>query len=420
MTQQHQTAPATKHLSESRYAWNQVGVAFLCGGIFNGTIIYAYSLLMVLISADIEASAFEQMWPKTAMMVGGALLAPLIGPMVDRHPIKHFLVLGVVCFAAGLAVVSITNTILQITLVFCLFFGPVQSLLGPLTTSALISRWFTRRRALAIGIGNIGISVGGFTLPILIGHLSQTMEWREMFLVLSGAALLIALPAVVLLTINKPDDYGQAPASGSATSADIAPQHTTRTLLADPGFWSLGLCVGAMYGVNVGILSNLVQIGMEKGLDKGTAAQAIAVLALSGIAGKLTIGFLADRFNKCLLLAAVLLLFALALVLLLRAQDVNTIMLASVLIGFSASSSLPLWHALTASLFGVINFSRVIGLTQLIVFPMVMAGPPLAGFIYDRSGSYDSALKIFSALLLAALLLIIGIRAKEKSVTATT
>ena len=133
-----------------------------------------------------------------------------------------------------------------------------------------------------------------------------------------------------------------------------------------------------------------------------------------------TIGFLADRINKCLLLAAVLLLFALALVLLMRAQDVNTIMLASVLIGFSASSSLPLWHALTASLFGVINFSRVIGLTQLIVFPMVMAGPPLAGFIYDSTGSYDTALKIFSALLLAALLLIFGVRAKEKSVAATT
>ena len=109
MTQEHQTAPSTRHLSESRYAWNQVGVAFLCGGIFNGTIIYAYSLLMVLISVDIEASAFEQMWPKTAMMVGGALLAPLIGPLVDRHPIKHFLILGVVCFAAGLAVVSITR-----------------------------------------------------------------------------------------------------------------------------------------------------------------------------------------------------------------------------------------------------------------------------------------------------------------------
>ncbi len=403
---------SSKHLSESRYAWNQVGVAFLCGGVFNGTIIYAYSLLMVLISADIEASAFEQMWPKTAMMVGGALLAPLIGPLVDRHPIKHFLVLGVVCFAAGLAVLSTTNTILQITLVFCLFFGPVQSLLGPLTTSALISRWFTRRRAL-------GISVGGFTLPILIGHLSQTMEWREIFLVLGAGALLLALPAVLVLTINKPDDYGRAPANGNTTSADIATLHTTRTLLTDPGFWSLGLCVGAMYGVNVGILSNLVQIGMEKGLDKSTAAQAIAVLAASGIAGKLTIGFLADRFNKCLLLAVVLLLFALALLLLLIAQDANTIMLASALIGFSASSSLPLWHALTASLFGVVNFSRVIGLTQLIVFPMVMAGPPLAGFIYDRTGSYDTALKIFSVLLLAALLLIIGVRVKEKSVAAT-
>jgi cyanate permease len=228
----------------------------------------------------------------------------------------------------------------------------------------------------------------------------------------------LVLPIVLLLTINKPDDYGAAAPKGGGALKDITVHHTTRTLLRDPGFWCLGLCVSAMYGVNVGILSNLVQIGIEKGLDKSTAAQAIAVLAFSGIIGKLVIGYLSDHLNKCLLLALVMLLFALSLLLLLFANGASLVMAASVIIGFSASSSLPLWHALTASLFGVANFSRVIGLTQLLVFPMVMAGPPLAGYIYDRTGSYDTALLIFAGLLLVALLLIAGVRAKERRVAA--
>lgn len=407
-------------LSESRYGWHQVGVAFFTGGMFNGTIIYAYSLLMVLISAEIEATAFQQMWPKTAMMIGGAVLAPFIGPMVDRYPMRRFLVLGLMCFVAGLAVASTSNTIIQVTVVFCLFFGPVQSLLGPLTLSALVSRWFTRRRAFAIGIANIGISAGGFALPMIIGELSETLHWRELFLLLSACALVLALPPILLLTINQPDDYYATDAAQETAPGAASGQHTTRSLFADPGFWALGLCVGAMYGVNVGILSNLVQIGMENGLDKATAVRAISILALCGIAGKLSIGYLADHFNKCLLLAMVVSLFALALLLLMRAEDVTGIMLASVLIGFSASSSLPLWHSLTASLFGVANFARVIGLTQLLVFPMVMAGPPVAGYIYDTTGSYDNALLFFACLLAAALLLIIGVRAKEKRVLATT
>lgn len=406
-----------KYLSESRYGWNQVGVAFFTGGIFNGTIIYAYSLLMALVAADMEASAFEQMWPKTAMMIGGAVLAPFIGPLVDKYPIRRFLALGVLCFAGGLAVVSVASTIIQITIIFCLFFGPVQSLLGPLTTSALVSRWFYRRRALAIGIANIGVSVGGFTLPLLIGQLSETLAWRELFLLLGFGGLCLALPPVLLLTRNQPDDYGEQQAQSGATGTHIT-QHTTQTLVRDQGFWTLGICVGAMYGVNVGILSNLVQIGMENGLSKANAAAAISVLAFSGILGKLTIGYLSDRLNKCFLLAVVLSIFAAALVLLANASNGTTITVASVLIGFSASSSLPLWHALTASLFGVVNFSRVIGLTQLIVFPMVMAGPPVAGYIFDTTGSYDGALYFFTGLLGFAILLILGVRAKEKSVAA--
>jgi cyanate permease len=288
--------------------------------------------------------------------------------------------------------------------------------LGPLTTSALVSRWFTRRRALAIGIANIGISVGGFSLPLLIGHLGQTMEWRELFLLLGAGALLLALPPVLVLTISKPDDYEETTAEPGSGGSASPTHYTTRTLIADKGFWSLGLCVGAMYGVNVGILSNLVQIGLENGLDRATAAGAISVLALSGIIGKLTIGYLSDRLNNCLLLATVLLIFALALVLLAQAHGESAIIAASVLIGFSASSSLPLWHSLTAHLFGVANFSRVIGLTQLIVFPMVMAGPPVAGYIFDTTGSYDRALYFFTGLLGAAILLISGVRAKEKRV----
>ena len=401
-------------VTESRWGWHQVGVAFLAGGLFNGLMVYSYSALIALIAMDLSGTQTELMYPKTAMMGTGALFAPVLGILVDRYSIKGFLLLGVIIFATGLAVLNTANSILQITLIFALFFGPLQSLLGPLTTSALVSRWFERRRGLAIGVSNVGISAGAFILPIIIAYMSSSlgMTWQEVFPTLAVGVLALALPVVLLFTIDKPDDF-----DGKAGAAQrVTPALTTTMLLRDSGFWALGLCVAIMYGLLVGILSNIVQIGMENGLSQPLAITAISWMAVGGIAGKLTLGYLSDRVNNSLLLVMILVIFALSLLPPIIADGTAVIYLFSVVLGFSALSSLPLWHSLTAQLFGVANFARVIGLTQLLVLPMTMIGPLLAARIYDLTGSFNYALISFSAALLGTTLLVIGVRAKEKQV----
>ena len=404
------------HLTESRWGWNQVVVAFLTGGLFQGLMIYCYSALMALIALDITATQTELMYPKTAMMAVGAIMAPILGVLVDRYSIKGFLILGALIFGAGLAVVNTGDSILQLALIFAIFFGPLQVLLGPLTTSALVSRWFDRRRGLAIGVSNVGISTGAFLLPFLILYLSTDlgMEWREIFPVLAIGVLVLTLPVILLLAIDKPDDYERRNGAVRAATTSL----NTGMLLRDKGFWSLGVCVGIMYGLLVGILSNIVQIAMENGLDLQAALLALSWMAIGGVAGKLTVGYLSDRINNCLLLVIVLVIFSLSLLPPVLADGVVPVYLFSVVLGFSAISSLPLWHSLTARLFGVSNFARVIGLSQPIVLVMTMVGPLLVAKIYDITGSFDNALMGISVTLLVTTLLVFGIRAKEKQVEA--
>jgi MFS family permease len=404
------------HLTESRWGWNQVVVAFLTGGLFQGLMIYCYSALMALIALDITATQTELMYPKTAMMAVGAIMAPVLGILVDRYSIKGFLILGVLIFGAGLAVVNTGDSILQLALIFAIFFGPLQVLLGPLTTSALVSRWFDRRRGLAIGVSNVGISTGAFLLPFLIRYLSTDlgMGWREIFPVLAIGVLVLTLPVILLLAIDKPDDYEQRNGAERAATTSF----NTGMLLRDKGFWYLGVCVGIMYGLLVGILSNIVQIAMENGLDLQAALLALSWMAIGGVAGKLTVGYLSDRINNCLLLVIVLVIFSLSLLPPVLADGVVPVYLFSAVLGFSAISSLPLWHSLTARLFGVSNFARVIGLSQPIVLVMTMVGPLLVAKIYDITGSFDNALMGISVTLLVTTLLVFGIRAKEKQVEA--
>ena len=186
------------------------------------------------------------------------------------------------------------------------------------------------------------------------------MTWRDIFPILAVGVLTLTLPVILLLTIDKPDDFSEN--TGSKQTARTA--QTTGMLLRDQGFWSLGFCFAIMYGLLVGILSNIVQIGMENGLSRPLAITAISWMAVGGIAGKLTLGYLSDRVNNCVLVVLVLVFFALSLLAPVLADGTATIYSFSAALGFSALSSLPLWHSLTAQLFGVSNFSRVIGLTQ--------------------------------------------------------
>ena len=402
--------------TESLWGWNQVAVAFLSGGLFQGLMVYCYSALMALVALDISATQAELMYPKMAMMAAGAVLAPFLGIMVDRSSIKWALTAGAVIFGAGLTVINTAETILQLALVFALFFGPLQCLLGPLTTSALVSRWFERRRGFAIGVSNVGISVGAFCLPFVIKHMSVDlgMAWDEIFPVLAVGVVVLMLPVILLLTIDKPDDFEQTAGARHAAGNAL----TTGVLLRDQGFWTLGLCVGIMYGLLVGILSNIVQMGMAKGMSLPDAMYSLSVLALGGFIGKLTVGYLSDRINNCLLLVIVLLVFALGLLPPVLIDSPNAIYLSAFIVGFSAISSLPLWHSLTARLFGVSNFARVIGLAQPIVFLGTFGGPYIVAKFYDLSGTFDYVLLGAAGALVAATVLVIGVRAKEKQVLA--
>ena len=63
-----------------------------------------------------------------------------------------------------------------------------------------------------------------------------------------------------------------------------------------------------------------------------------------------------------------------------------------------------------AWLFGAANYGRVMGQMNPVIIPMSLVAPPLAGAIYDRTGSYNAAFILFIVLLALSLLLLPAIR----------
>ncbi|HNJ74822.1 MAG TPA: hypothetical protein PL081_07190, partial [Pseudomonadales bacterium] len=96
------------------------------------------------------------------------------------------------------------------------------------------------------------------------------------------------------------------------------------------------------------------------------------------------------------------------------------LLLGGALFGFGMGGVVPLQSSTTGQIFGRLSFGRVSGLIRPAMIPLQMCAVPLAGWIYDQTGSYRiSYLIMILALLIAAITIaLVKVPAREPDVAA--
>jgi MFS family permease len=401
------------------YGWWLVAVSALAMVVGQGTILYSYSTLAVAIGSELGGSRLTLSLGMTLVPIMNLALAPLIGRGLDTGSIRNWLIGGTVLLAAGSFALSLITAAWQLAAVYAVFMAGSTLILGPLATGALLSRWFSRRRGLALGIATLGIALGGFAYPPVVRWAIDLYGWRETCRALSLFTLVVMLPPLWLLVMNRPSDRGQQPdglpqptaAAGAAPAA--ATRMDTATLLRNRNFWIVMVITGVTFGVSTGFISNELAIFLESGLSRPQAALMISAWAVSGLVGKLAFGAVADRGDQRFIFAANLLLGIAGVSLLLWALGAGQlwpVLTGTLLLGVSGGGLLPFWGALLARLFGADNYGRSMGLMTSLMVPFTAGGPALFGLLHDLNGSYHSALAAAAAGLLLALALVPWLR----------
>ncbi len=393
------------------YGWLLVGVAFLVLMVSSGSIMYSYSVVAVPLGAAFEASRMTMMLGITGMTLAGGLLSPFMGGLIDRGSLRLMMFLGAVGLASGYLLLSFTTASWQVPIVYAALMMLGINLLGPLTTSTLLARWFSRRRGMALGIAAVGTSVGGFVFPPLVQWLIDSFEWRSALRILGLGSLLLTLPAVWLVA-NRPADRGLHPDGDAppASSGPLPPPLSTAALLRERNFWLVAISISLLFGVYSALLANLVPFALDAGSSADRAAFLISAMALAGIAGKLGFGAIADRVDLRAGLAASMALVITGVLFYIVGGSYSMLLLGSISLGLAAGGMLPVWGALLAVLFGAVNYGRVMGMMNPVIMPMTLLGPPLAGLVHDATGSYTGAFLGFVFALLAGLVLLPMIR----------
>lgn len=394
------------------YGWWLTAAAFVVLMVSNGAIMYSYSVVAVPLGEAFQASRTTMMLGMTGMTLAGGLASPFLGGLIDRGSLRAMMLLGAVGLAFGYIGLSLATASWQIPVIYALLMMLGVNLLGPLTTSTLLARWFTRRRGMALGVAAVGTSVGGFVFPPLVQWLIDSYEWRLALRYLGIGCLVVILPAI-LMVVNRPGDRGLHPDGESVdpnAGTTAPPPLSSAALLRERNFWLVAIAMSLLFGVYTGLLSNLVPFALGVGVESERAAFLISVLALAGIVGKLSFGTIADRVDLRGGLAVAMLLVILGLVAYLLAESYTVLLLGSIALGLAAGGMLPVWGALLAVLFGATNYGRVMGMMNPVIMPLTLLGPPLAGMVFDATGSYRFAFVGFIVALLLGLSLLPMIR----------
>ena len=268
-------------------------------------------------------------------------------------------------------------------------------------SSDLIVNWFNRHRSKAVAWSQLGYSVGGMMVPLVVLAL-EAWGWRATAFLSGVAVLILGLPMAQVVR-HRPGPFSELP-DGEVISESEGPKQvvardlSARQAMATSAFWLISFGHASALLTVSAMMVHLVA-HLSEGLGYSLAAAAVMVTVVTGsqMVGQLLGGYLGDRFDKRYLSVACMAAHAGALVGMAYASETWQVVFYAVTHGLAWGIRGPLMVALRADYFGAAAFGTIMGFSSLIVMLGMSLGPIIAGLMADASGNYESGFTVLAA-----------------------
>jgi MFS family permease len=386
-----------------------VTVAFFVDFVAVGFFFYSYGVFFKAIAAEFGDSRLGVALGLTITQAVGALAAPLVGRALDRYPLKTVMGIGATSMALGFLALSRVETQLQFYLVIGLFIGFGASSMGNLATSKLVTNWFDAKRGTALGVAATGVSLSGVVMPYLSAEIIESFGWRDGFLMYGCFTLLVVVPIVLRVVISRPEDVGMQPDGAlhldharSTSATAPRPRLSMRQVARERNFWVIVVAFALTFCCMSATLTHMVPRLTDLGYSLSQASLVMSLCAGLGVVGKLSFGWLGDRLPIRRLMLFIIAVQFVGQLIMYKNDELVVFALGAALFGYGVGGVVPMHGTIVGKTFGRERFGAVLGTMRPAMFPIQIVGVPLAGWIFDVTGSYAIAFQIFLAFYLLA------------------
>jgi MFS family permease len=386
------------------YGWVIVGATFTMLMTASGLGFYALTLYLRRLTDERGFSVSSVSGATALFFVVSGLTGVVVGRLINRGDPRPVVATGAVLAALAIAALGRVDQLWQVYAAYAMF-GAGFSACALVMSSTLVSRWFHRRRSVALSISSTGLSVGGVVLTPAAAALIDRIGFSDAMLWLALAFVVGVIPITSLLLKADPADIGLRP-DGDPVPAD----EVVRPALAGVPFgeavhrrqfrfitaaWMLGLLA------QVGGIAHLYSLVGGR-IDNATGATAVSVLAGCSMTGRLVGGWLLNRVPLRAASLAWLVLQAAGLASLGLFDGRAALLMASAIFGLSVGNVLLLQPIVLAEVFGVRDYPRILARCQMVSTIGVASGPLALGLLRDATDGYTAAYLVATAVSLAA------------------
>lgn len=347
------------------------------GRLHYSWIVFAVTFLSLLAAAGIRSTPgvlivpLEQEfgWSRATISIAvsvNLVLYGLLGPfavaVMERFGIRRTMTVAMMLVAVGVLLAPLMTQVWQLVLLWGVVVGSGTGVIAMALGALIVSRWFSARRGLVMGMLTASTATGQLVFLPLLAYLVESSGWRSAtFAVACGA--LIALPLIFIFMRDRPSAVGL----NRFGEIGETPAHTTHAnpvrraigILGEGvrsrNFWLLagsfficGLSTNGLIG------THLISACIDAGIPEVRGAGLLALMGVFDLFGTTLSGWLSDRYNNRVLLAWYYGLRGLSLIYLPYALGVSTfeLTLFAMFYGLDWIATVPPTVRLTTNVWG--------------------------------------------------------------------
>jgi len=404
------------------YGYWILAASFVIVFIWSGCGLYAFSLFIKPLQADLGWSRAGVMAAFSIWFLVSGVASPFVGRIVDRRGAREVLCAGAIIIAIGFACLSLMSDLWHYYLGYT-FIGIGTAAIGYVPASTVVSNWFKKRRGLAIGIMSTGIGISGIVLsPLIGGYLIPSFGWRVSYLALGILAVVFIIPLALFVIKTRPAEMGlypdgiQSPETNTEVETSLYKATEGLTLemaLAVPVFWLIAVSYLSSQVSQAAIFSSQVPYLQDAGFTAVIAATAHGIVGLSSAVGKFSFGWLCDHIQAKYAWLIGLVFQVVGAVILMSigsSSPLATVWIYAIILGVGFGTWLPTMSMLVSSNFGLASFGAIFGAVSLAFNIGSAIGPLAAGLLYDTMNNYQGVFIVSLASYVIAVVAILLVR----------
>jgi MFS family permease len=353
-------------------------------------------------------------WTRAQVTSGNALSKLVVGPVfgfiagwiIDRFGPRRVMMAGILMAGGALVGLGWVSTLGMFYLFY--FFNALGYVCGgPLPNQVLLSRWFDKSRGKAMGFAYLGIGIGGATVPWISHALIEHFGWQAALRWLGLLIIAVSLPLAFFVKEAPPRSTSDRKMSGAA---DVMGAFKTLPFFL--------LTFGSMCSIAAvsGTQQNLkLFLSLDRHFTQGDAARVLSLVLSFSIAGRLLMGWLADRFSKKYVMLLTYLLVAAGIPLLFLGRTRLAIYASAAVFGVGLGGDYMIIPLMTAEIFGMQILGRLLGVILTAGGIAEAVSPWLTGRLRDVTGNYSESCFLLVGIALLGAAAVLGLPEQRKT-----